>query len=185
MKAIIVKEFGGPEKMEYTDVAAPKVGPDEVLIKVEMTSVNYADIKSRYGNKGKVLPFIPGLDAAGTIVKIDHQVQTLKVGERVIAFPSSGTYSEFAVASSKLTFPIPDSIDFETAAACPTVSFLSYKLLRDVAGIEPGEKVLVHSAAGGVGTTAIQMAKILGAGLVIGTVGNKNKTEVAQWNQNG
>lgn len=179
MKAIVVKEFGGPEMMAYIDVPIPEVAPDQVLIQVEMTSVNFADIKSRYGNKGARLSFIPGLDAAGVIVEVGSEVQGFHVGDRVIAFPSGGSYAEYVVASEKLTFAIPDSLDFELAAACPTVSFLSHKLLTDIARLEANETVLVHSAAGGVGTTAVQMAKILGAGQVIGTVGNKNKMDTA------
>lgn len=179
MKAVLVTAFGGPETMVYTDVAKPKAGPGEVLIRVAMTSVNFADIKSRYGKKGAKLPFVPGLDAAGVIVEVGSGVEHFRVGERVIAFPSQGSYAEYAVANAKLTFPIPDNVDFERAAACPTVSFLSHKLLTDVARMSQGETVLVHSAAGGVGTTAIQLAKILGAGHVIGTVGNKNKIPLA------
>ncbi|SFE93873.1 NADPH2:quinone reductase [Bacillus sp. OV194] len=77
------------------------------------------------------------------------------------------------MADEDLTFVLPDNVDFDTAAACPTVSFTSYKLLADVARLAPGETVLIHAAAGGIGTTAIQLAKILGAGRVIGTVGNE------------
>lgn len=180
MKAVLVTDFGGPENLKYMDVEVPKVTPAQVLIKVEYTSVNFADIKSRYGKKGnKKVPFIPGLDAAGVIVEIGSEVTNLKVGQRVIAFPANGSYAEYVVADKLLTFPIPDNIEFGKAAASPVVSFLSYKLLADVARIVPGETVLIHSAAGGVGTTAIQMAKLLGAGMVIGTVGNESKIPVA------
>jgi NADPH2:quinone reductase len=180
MKAIVVTEFGGPEVMKYTEVEIPLINPNQVLIRVETTSVNFADIKSRYGKKGSgKLPFIPGIDVAGIIESVGSEVQQLKAGQRVIAFPKNGSYSEYVVADENLTFVLPDNIDFDTAAACPIVSFLSYKLLADVARIEQGETVLVHAAAGGVGTTSIQMAKILGAGQVIGTVGNESKAAVA------
>ena len=179
MKAIVVTEFGGPEKMDVKDLPIPVVQPKQVLIQVAYASVNFADIKARYGNKGAVPPFVPGLDAAGVIVQIGSEVKHLQVGQRVMAFPSDGSYAEYVTANENLTFPIPDDLDFATAAACPTVSMLSYKLLVDVGRLEPGESVLVHSAAGGVGTTAIQMAKIGGAGLVIGTVGNRGKIETA------
>jgi NADPH:quinone reductase len=179
MKAVLVNEFGGPETLVYTDVATPTVGPDEVLIQVAWTSVNFADIKSRYGKKGAKVPFIPGLDAAGIVVEVGSEVKNIKVGERVAAFPKNGSYAEFVVVKEVLTFPIPDNLGFESAAACPTVSFLSYKLLADIGRLTLGETVLIHSAAGGVGTTAIQMAKILGAGYVIGTVGNRAKIPAA------
>ncbi|MED1204675.1 quinone oxidoreductase family protein [Heyndrickxia acidicola] len=180
MKAVIVKAFGGAEEMEYTDVEIPKISSRQVLIRAEKSSVNFADIKARRGNKGKgTLPFIPGLDLAGTIVEVGTEVQHFKKGQRVIAFPAGGSYCEYAAADEQLTFLLPDNIDFETAAACPTVAFLAYKLLANIARMERGETVLVHSAAGGVGSTAIQFAKALGAGMVIGTVGNRAKAQTA------
>lgn len=180
MNAVVVSRFGCSDALTYQSVDMPKVAPDEVLIRVEATSVNFADIKSRYGNKdAKQPPFIPGLDCAGTIVEIGSQVNELQVGQRVIAFPLNGSYAEYVTAREILTFPIPDAMDFATAAACPIVSFTSYKLLADVGRLEPGERVLIHAAAGGIGTTAIQLAKILGAGTVIGTVSRKEKMATA------
>lgn len=180
MKAIIVTDFGSTEVMKYQDVALPVMNANQVLICVKATSVNYADIKARYGNyRATSLPFIPGIDAAGIVEAVGSDVMELKVGQRVIAFPKNGSYSEYIVADENLTFVIPDNLDFTTAAACPIVSFTSHKLLKDVARLVEGETVLIHAAAGGVGTTAIQIAKILGASLVIGTVGNRSKFEVA------
>ncbi|AWX55005.1 NADPH:quinone oxidoreductase family protein [Brevibacillus brevis] len=180
MKAILVTELGGPETMKYTEVEMPSMSPTQVLIRVEMTSVNFADIKSRYGKKGAAkLPFIPGLDATGVIEQVGAEVHSLKVGQRVIAFPANGSYAEYIVAEESLTFALPDQISTETAAACPVVSFTSYQLLAKVARIAKGETVLIHAAAGGIGTTAIQLAKLLGAGRVIGTVGNETKAKIA------
>jgi NADPH:quinone reductase len=180
VKAIIVNELGGPEVLQYTNTEIPIIDRHEVLIKVEATSVNFADIKTRKGakSKGKV-PFIPGIDAAGVVEKVGAGVKGVQVGQRVIAFPRNGSYAEYAVANENLTFAIPETIDFATAAACPIVSFLSYKLLNHVARLEKGETVVVHAAAGGVGTTAIQLAKILGAHQVIGTVGSEQKKAFA------
>lgn len=181
VKAVVVTEFGKPEVLKYVDLEIPTFNSKEVLIKVEKASVNFADIKSRYGKKGQgKFPFIPGLDAAGVIVAVGNEVEQFKVGDRVAAFPVGGSYAEYVVANENLTFQIPETVGFDVSAACPTVSFLSYKLLADVARIEKGETVLIHSAAGGVGTTAIQIAKILGAGKIIGTVGNEKKATVAQ-----
>ncbi|GEB30808.1 quinone oxidoreductase family protein [Brevibacillus parabrevis] len=180
MKAILVTQLGGPETMQYTDVDIPKISAAQVLIRVEMASVNFADIKSRYGKKGAAkLPFIPGLDATGVIEEVGSEVKNLRVGQRVIAFPANGSYAEYVVADEALTFAIPDSISTETAAACPVVSFTSYQLLAKVARLAEGETVLIHAAAGGIGTTAIQLAKLLGAGRVIGSVGSAAKAEVA------
>ncbi|WNC17669.1 NADPH:quinone oxidoreductase family protein [Brevibacillus brevis] len=179
MKAVAVTAFGGPEHMQLVDVEIPQVKPNQVLIRVEMTSVNFADIKSRYGKKGGQLPFVPGLDAAGTVERVGSEVTRFQPGQRVVAFPAGGSYAEYVVASEDLTFALPDNMDFDTAAACPVVSFTSYKLLADVARLAPGETVLIHAAAGGIGTTAIQLAKLLGAGKVIGTVGRENKAAIA------
>ncbi len=85
---------------------------------------------------------MPGLDVAGTIVEKGSEVKHLQVGQQVIAFPASGSYSEYAVAEQNLTYEIPDTIDFDTAAACPTVSFLSYKLLAEIARVEKGKPSL-------------------------------------------
>lgn len=180
MKAVLVTEWGGPEKMIYTDVELPEISPTQVLIRVDMTSVNFADIKSRYGKKGAAkLPFVPGLDATGVIEAVGSRVKGLRAGQRVIAFPANGSYAEYVAAEEALTFAIPDEISMETAAACPVVSFTSYQLLAKVGRLAKGETVLIHAAAGGIGTTAIQLAKLLGAGRVIGTVGSSAKAEAA------
>lgn len=180
MKAMMVQELGGPEVLKYVETALPTCGDDEVLMKVEMTSVNFADVKARYGKKGNAnLPFIPGLDAVGTVVEVGRNVANVTVGERVVAFPSSGSYAEYAVANQNLTFPLPEGIDLEQAAACPVVGMLSYMLVHKIARVQQGEVVLVHAAAGGVGTTLIQLLKAAGAGTIIGTVGTSNKKAIA------
>ncbi|EOO16764.1 MULTISPECIES: quinone oxidoreductase family protein [Bacillus cereus group] len=180
MKAIVVTSFGGPEVMKYTDVDMSTISDNQVLIRVVATSVNFADIKSRYGKKGnKALPFIPGIDAAGIVERVGSHVKNIYPGQRVIAFPQNGSYSEYVVANENLTFVLPDEVDFQTAAACPIVSFTSYNLLANIARLQQGESVLIHAAAGGIGTTAIQLAKLLGAKKVIGTVGSEAKRKIA------
>jgi NADPH2:quinone reductase len=182
MKAVYVSEFGEPDVLRLDEVPVPSIGSTEVLIRVAAASVNFADIKARrgkYHGTGNP-PFIPGLDVAGTVEKIGVEVTEVKVGQRVIAFPTSGSYSEYTVADQVLTFPIPDEICFDVAAACPVVSVTTFNLLSNVAQIKPGESVLIHSAAGGIGTTAIQMAKLLGASTVIGTVSSDYKVDTAK-----
>ncbi|SDY76260.1 quinone oxidoreductase [Bacillus sp. 166amftsu] len=180
MKAIVVTAFGGPETMKYTEVDMPIFNEKQVLIRVIATSVNFADIKSRHGKKGNgKLPFIPGIDAAGIVEQVGSDVKNIRVGQRVITFPLTGSYAEYVVANENLTFVLPDEVDFTTAAACPVVSFTSYNLLANVARLQQGESVLIHAAAGGIGTTAIQLAKILGAGKIIGTVGSEAKKKIA------
>jgi NADPH2:quinone reductase len=181
MKAVIVTAFGGPEVLQYKTTDIPMLGSKDVLIRVAATSINFADIKARSGqNPGSgAPPFTPGIDVAGTIEAMGSDVSQFQVGQRVIAFPHSGSYAEYTAASQELTFSIPDSLDFETAASSPVVSFTSYNLLNQAACLQAGETVLIHAAAGGIGTTAIQLAKLQGAKKVIGTVGNDTKAEIA------
>ncbi|AUW94843.1 quinone oxidoreductase [Sulfobacillus thermotolerans] len=177
MKAVVVTAFGGPEVLRVVDVARPDMNSHQVLIKVHATSVNFADIKARYGqyhNTGTP-PFIPGLDDAGTIEAVGSEVTRFRPGQRVIAFPANGSYAEYIVVDETLTFALPPEVDWDTAAACPLVSFTSYALLHDVARLKAGEVVFVHAAAGGIGTVATQLAKILGAGMVIGAVSRQEK----------
>ncbi len=182
MKAIVIEKFGGPEVLTLKDIEIPPIKSNQVLIRVAAAAVNFADIKTRKGefHGASKPPVIPGLDVAGTVEAVGDEVMTLKKGDRVIAFPNNGSYAEYTIADERLTFPISDAIDFENAAASPLVTFTTYNLLNQVARIRTGESVLVHVAAGGIGTTAIQMAKLLGAGKVIGTVGSNEKISVAQ-----
>jgi NADPH2:quinone reductase len=177
MKAIIVKKFGGPEVLTYTEVDDPQPAADQVLIRVHTVGVNFADVKARLGGYHikRPLPFIPGLDVAGTIVAVGPGVKTLKVGQRVVAFPQGGAYCELALALEVLTFAIPETIADETAAAFPIVAGTSYAMLSRISSLQIGEGVLLHSAAGGVGTTALQIARHLGARPIIATVGSDAK----------
>ncbi|HWJ78406.1 MAG TPA: quinone oxidoreductase [Niallia sp.] len=181
MKAVVINEFGGPEVLKYIEVETPTIESNQVLIRVDATSVNFADIMTRQGKfhaAGKP-PIIPGMDATGVITEVGSEVQNLKVGQRVIAFPKTGSYAEYIVADENLAFVLPENVDYRKAAASPLVSFTSYKLLADVGRLVQGESVLIHAAAGGIGTTAIQLAKILGASRVIGTVGSESKISTA------
>ncbi|MGL4818861.1 MAG: quinone oxidoreductase family protein [Bacilli bacterium] len=181
MKAIQIVSFGGPEVMRLVDVPVPVVAENEVLVRVVKTSVNFADVKARYGKKGKgTFPMGLGLDAAGEVVAIGRAVRDIRVGDRVICFPKGGSYAEVVVAKETLTFPIPDALGWEAAAACPVVGFLSMMLLGSVGKLEQGETVVVHAAAGGVGTTLVQLAKSMGASHVIGVVGAESKFDTVK-----
>jgi NADPH2:quinone reductase len=180
MKGILVEKFGGPEVLAYRDLDDPQPKANQVRIRVHSAGVNFADVKARaaaYHIK-RPLPFIPGLDVAGTIEAVGSGVKKLKAGQRVAAFPQGGSYCEFAVADEGLTFPIPDSIEDDTAAAFPVVAGTSYAMLSRIAGLQAGEGLLLHSAAGGVGTTALQIAKHLGARPIIATVGSDTKKKL-------
>jgi NADPH:quinone reductase len=175
MKAILQYEFGDVDVLTYTEVDLPTIKNNEVLIKVSYTSVNYADIKKRVGNKGKgKFPLMLGLDVAGTVTEVSPDSK-FSVGDRVIAFPKNGSYAEYVVANEELVFKIPDSLPIEQAAAMPTVSFLSYILLHEIGQVNKSDTIVIHSAAGGVGSMLIQMSKLAGIHKIIGTVGNLDK----------
>ena len=136
MKAVIQNEFGDVNVLSYTDVDTPNIGDHEVLIKVAYTSVNYADIKKRVGNKGEgIFPLMLGLDVAGIVQEVSP-TSPFSVGDRVIAFPKNGSYAEYVVANEQLVFKIPDSLPFDQAAAMPTVSILSYILLHEIGQVK-------------------------------------------------
>lgn len=175
MKAVIQNEFGDADVLMYTEVEIPKIREKEVLIKTEYTSVNYADIKKRMGNKGKGnFPFTLGLDVAGTIEEVADD-SLFSVGDRVIAFPKEGSYAEYVVANEQLVFKIPNSLSFKQAATAPTVSILAYILIHEIAQVKKTDTIVIHSAAGGVGSMLVQLAKIAGVNKIIGTVGNLDK----------
>ncbi|QTD43161.1 zinc-binding alcohol dehydrogenase family protein [Sporosarcina sp. Te-1] len=175
MKAIIQKEFGGPDVLLFQNMERPKIAKGECLLKVAYTSVNYADIKSRRGNKGNgQFPFVLGLDAAGTIEEA-HPNSIFTKGDRVIAFPKYGSYAEYVIADENLVFKIPVSLSFEQAAAMPTVSFLAYILLHEIGQVEKTDTIVIHSAAGGVGSMLVQLAKLYGTQKIICTVGKLDK----------
>lgn len=182
MKAIVIRALGGPEVLGVEERPIPEPGAYQVLIRVAAASVNFADIKARQGryHGAGQPPFIAGLDAVGIVERVGSHVTALSPGMRVAAFPSDGSYAEFVLADEKLAYPLPDAMSWETAAALPTVGLTAYTLLHDVAQLRPGETVLVHSAAGGVGTTAVQLARLLGAGPVFGTVGSSAKVSLVQ-----
>lgn len=177
MHAIQVTHYGGPEVLELAQVPTPEPGPGQVRIKVTATSVNFADIQGRKApyHTSAPPPFIPGLEATGTIDKLGEGVTGLEVGQRVAAHADGGSYAEYAIARAIGVFPVPESISNVHAAVFPSVGTTAYNLITLAARMQPGETVLIHAAAGGVGSTAVQLARILGAGRIIGTVGSAEK----------
>jgi len=183
MKASVITEFGGPEVLQVRDVRMPEAGPGQVAIRVAYAGVNYLDTMSRRGGIGGQPPFVPGLEVSGHIHALGEGVKGLRVGQPVAALTLSGGYAEIALASAVFTYPLDEAgvpIDLATAAAFPTIVPAAYDMLVNVARLRQGESVLVHAAAGGVGTIAGQLARHLGAGLVIGTVSNAKKAAYAQ-----
>lgn len=176
MKAIRFHALGDADVLRFEDVAEPTPGPGEVLLRVRTIGVNYADTLFRRGLYvvAPVFPQIPGMEAAGEIVALGPDVGGFAVGDRVMAI-GKDAYAEYMLASAQTIFPIPAGLDFEAAAALPVQGLTAYHCLFDCARLAPGESVLVHSAAGGVGTLAVQLAKRHGAGLIVGTCGSDEK----------
>jgi NADPH2:quinone reductase len=142
--------------------------------------VNFADIQRRRGGyRGAAPPFVPGLDVTGTIAAVGEGVHELRAGQRVAAFPVDGGYAEVVRARAVLTYPLDDAIP-EEAAASLVVLVTAYNLLTMVTRLRQGESILIHAAAGGVGSTAVQMARALGAGRIVGTAGGAEKVRIAR-----
>ncbi len=182
MKAIQLTEFGGPEVLKYVDVEKPKPKSNEVLIEVKAVGVNYADTARREGQYvvKTTLPFIPGAEVAGVVVEIGDNVTGVQVGTRVVTLIESNGYAEYAVAHERSLIPLPEGVDFEYAVALPLQGLSAYHILKTMGRIEKGETVLVHAAAGGVGTIAVQLAKLFGAGKVIATASTDEKLALAK-----
>ncbi len=179
MKAIRINETGGPEVMHLEEIETPVPGEGEVLIKVAAVGINYADLAQRQGAylTRTRTPMTLGVEVAGTVAELGPGVRTPAEGSRVVAYVNGG-YAEYAVAQATTVMPVPPGLDFTQAAAFPVQGLTAYQLLRESAHIQPGESVLVHAAAGGVGTLAIQLAKLMGAGIVVGTASNSSKLDL-------
>jgi len=184
MRAIVIPMVGGPEVLTLRELPDPQPGPRQVSIRVAYTSVNYIDIMARArGYRIEHFPFVPGLEIAGYIHRLGEQVEGLHVGQPVAAFVNGGGYAERALAEADLTLPLESEhgqLDLATAAAFPMVATTAYDTLVHVARLQAGETVLIHAAAGGVGSVAGQLAHAGGARLVLGTVGSEQKIATAE-----
>lgn len=181
MKAVVAGKPGEPEVLEYVDVERPSPGEGEVLIRVRAAGINYADTMRRRDQYlvRQQFPFTPGSEVAGTIAEAGPGVENTSEGDRVVTLLDTGGYAEYAVAPASSLIPMPDDLGFEEAAAVPLQGLTAYHVIKTSAALREGESVLVHAAAGGVGTLAVQMAKLLGAGKVIATAGSEEKRELA------
>lgn len=179
MKAIRIHETGGPEVMRLEEIETPTPGQGEVLIKIAAAGINYADLAQRQGAylTRTHTPMTLGFEVAGTVASLGPGVSSLPVGTRVVTFVGGG-YAEYAVANAYSLIPIPDSLDFAHAAAFPVQGLTAYQTLHESGRLQVGENVLVHAAAGGVGTLAVQLARLMGAGKVIGTASNETKLDL-------
>lgn len=170
MRAIEIEEFGGPEVLQLVEVEEPAAGPGQVLIDVRRAGVNYADTHhadDTYVTPSR-LPLIPGTEVAGTTPD----------GRRVVALVTGG-YAERVAADEVLTFDVPDEVDDGHALALVLQGLTAWHLLRTTAQMRKGETVVVHAAAGGVGSLAVQLARLFGAGRVIGSASSQDKRQLA------
>jgi NADPH:quinone reductase len=172
MRAIQMTEFGGPEVLTLSELPVPVPGADEVLIRVTRAGLNFADTHTRTNSyvQKATLPLIPGGEVAG--IRED-------TGERVVALVGSGGYAEYASAPRDLVFPIPDELDDGTALAIIIQGLTAWHLYRTAGRVAEGESVVVHAAAGGVGSLAVQLGHPLGAGRVIATASSAEKRALA------
>jgi 2-desacetyl-2-hydroxyethyl bacteriochlorophyllide A dehydrogenase len=208
MKAVIFRQHGGPSVLEYADVETPTPGPNEVLVRVKACALNHLDIWIREGNPAYPLPLphISGSDIAGVIEGVGSQVQDAAVGTRVFISPglscwqcdaclagrdnfcksytlvgalTKGGYAEYVTVPAKNAIPLPESLTFDLGAAFPLVSVTAWHMLFTLAQLRSGESVLIMGAGSGVGSMAVQMAKMVGA-RVITTVGSDDKVPKAK-----
>jgi NADPH2:quinone reductase len=180
MKAIVFQELGGPEVLQLREVPKPAVTPGRVLIKNHAIGINFADTLFRRGQYlvRPKLPDTPGLEAAGVIEAVGSGVEHLQIGQRVAAIGVK-TYAEYSLVSASQVIPLPDFISFEEGAAFPIQVLTAYHMLHTAHQITAGQTVLIHSAAGGVGLAAVQIAKAAGA-RVIGTTSSAAKMELVK-----
>ena len=178
MKAVQVREPGGPEKMETVDVPVPVPGPGQALVRIAASGVNFIDIYFRSGLYKSDLPVTLGSEAAGTVESIGPNVTHVAPGDRVAYAMVRGSYAEYAAVPETSLVKIPDTIDFESAAAAMLQGMTAHYLTNSTFPLNTGQSCLVHAAAGGAGRLTAQMAKIRGA-RVIGTVSTEEKAAVA------
>ncbi|MGP3921274.1 quinone oxidoreductase family protein [Nonomuraea sp. 10N515B] len=167
------------DQFRVTEIAEPTAGHGEVAIRVAYAGVQWGDVLIRDGHFPTPRPFVPGFEASGQIISVGEGVDPARVGEQVIALTSSGGFADVVVVSSALAIAAP-TVDSRTAAAFGWVTPAAYDLINTVAGVQPGQSVLIHAAAGGVGMLAGQFARAAGAGRVVGVVGNPGQVDYAR-----
>jgi len=203
MKAVLFRAHGGPDKLSYEELPTPVIGPEEVLVRVKACALNHLDIWIRQGNPAypMPLPHVSGSDVSGMVEQVGAQVESVTVGQRVFVSPGiscwrcefclagrdnfcrsysllgaimHGGYAEYVKVPFRNVLPMPENLTFEQAAAFPLVSVTASHMLFALAGLQHGETVLIMGAGSGVGSMAVQMAKLAGA-RVITTVGADDK----------
>jgi NADPH2:quinone reductase len=179
MKAIQVSKTGGPEVLELVEISCPEPKAGEVLVRIAASGVNFIDTYLREGRYPAPLPFTPGQEAAGTVEQLGSGVTGFFVGDHVAWNGTRGTYAEFACAPARDLLPVPAQMSLEDAAAVLLQGLTAHYLIYDTYRVQPGDTVLVHAGAGGVGLIITQMLKMVGA-RVITTVSTEEKAELSR-----
>ena len=179
MKAIQIKETGGPEQMQIVDIPKPQPGPKDALVKIAASGVNFIDVYHRIGLYKVDLPAVLGMEAAGVIEDVGKEVTEVHPGDRVAYAMARGSYAEYAVVPAWQLVKIPDGIGLNSAAAAMLQGMTAHYLTHSAFHLKSGDTCLVHAAAGGAGRLIVQMAKMLGA-RVLGTTSTEAKAEIAR-----
>jgi len=208
MRAILIPKHGGPEVLQYAEIADPKPGPNEVLVRVHACALNHLDLWVRQGLNGVTfpLPLVPGSDVVGEVAAVGELATRVRPGDKVVLAPGvscgqcsacaagkdnecrkyaplgygrNGGCAEYVVAPEVNVLPMPEGLSFEEAAAVPLVFLTAWHMLVARARLQPGEEVLILGAGSGVGSAAIQIAKLMGA-RVIATAGSSAKLDKAR-----
>ncbi|MFT4469850.1 quinone oxidoreductase family protein [Arthrobacter sulfonylureivorans] len=178
-KAIVAAAPGGPEVLQLQDVDIPQPGPGELLVKVAAAGVNFIDTYERSGVYNVRFPYTPGGEAAGTVEAVGDGVEDFRAGDRVAFAEGARTYAQYTVVSAEAALPVPDGVDDDVAAAIPLQGMTAHYLVSSSFKVQPGQTVLTHAGAGGVGLILTQLLKAKGA-RVITTVSTDEKAELAR-----
>jgi len=179
MKAIQVKQVGGPEVMELVELPIPQPKPNEALVKLAASGVNFIDLYFREGRYKSLLPFVPGQEGAGEVTAVGAEVKSVKVGDRVAWSGLQGAYAEYAGVPADRLVPIPKGVSDPQAASAMLQGMTAHYLSHDTYPLKKGETALIHAAAGGVGLLLVQMAHHIGA-RVMATVSTEQKAKLAR-----
>jgi NADPH2:quinone reductase len=179
MKAIQIKQTGGPEAMELVELPVPQPKANEAVVKLAASGVNFIDVYNREGRYKAPLPFVLGQEGAGTVTTVGTDVKSVKVGDRVAWTSVLGSYAEYAAVPADRLVPIPQGVSDQQAAATMLQGMTAHYLSHDTYPLKRGETALVHAAAGGVGLLLVQMAHNIGA-RVIATVSTEEKAKLAR-----
>jgi NADPH2:quinone reductase len=179
MKAIQVSEVGGPDALKLVELPVPEPKPNEVIVQLKASGVNFIDVYFREGRYPTPLPFVDGQEGAGIVIAVGADVTNVKVGDRVAYTAVLGSYAQYASIPSTRLVHIPDDVSFDLAAAVMLQGMTAHYLVNSTYKLQSGETALIHAAAGGVGLLLVQLAKRVGA-RVIATAGSPEKTALAR-----